>query len=47
MAKTEKSKPAAPKPNSVSKEKKPSADSSLFPVVGIGASADKAKWQNK
>jgi len=39
MAKTEKSKPAAPKPKSVSKEKKPSADSSLFPVVGIGASA--------
>ncbi len=39
MAKTEKSKPVNPKSKVVSKEKKPAADSSLFPIVGIGASA--------
>ncbi len=39
MAKTEKSKPGNPKPRAIAKEKKPAADSSLFPIVGIGASA--------
>ncbi len=39
MAKTEKSKPGNPKPRAIVKEKKPAGDSSLFPIVGIGASA--------
>ncbi len=39
MAKTEKSKPVTPKTRATSREKKPAADSALFPVVGIGASA--------
>jgi two-component system CheB/CheR fusion protein len=39
MAKAEKSKTTNPKPRAVTKEKKSAVDSSLFPIVGIGASA--------